>query len=58
MVRCKVPEILSPKGLTDDAYLALRRRKPAPYLIRGRIRGTPQMSALHQPLKSDGGLQS
>jgi hypothetical protein len=44
------------KKLTNDAYLALRRNKPAPCLTRGRKRETQQMGVFQQPDRVNFGL--
>jgi hypothetical protein len=44
MPRCKAPEVLR-----SEAYLNVRRNKPAPCVTRGRKRETPQMGVFQQP---------
>ncbi len=46
MPRCKAPEIVR-----SEAYLDVRRNKPAPCLARGRMRETQQMGVFQQPHK-------
>jgi len=46
MLRCKAPEI--PRS---EAYLGVRRNKPAPCLARVGMRETPQMGVFQQPVR-------
>ena len=40
----------SPEIPTGEAYLGVRRNKPAPCLTRGRMRATQQMDVFQQPV--------
>jgi hypothetical protein len=53
MLRCEAPEILSirPDHGRSEAYLTVRRNKPAPCLTRGRVRATTQMGVFQQPVE-------
>jgi len=46
---CEIPLAGAPEILRSEAYLSVRRNKPAPCLTRGRIRATPQMGVFQQP---------
>jgi predicted N-acetyltransferase YhbS len=48
MPRCKALEILR-----SEAYLGVRRNKPAPCLTRGRMRETQQIGVFQQPVKTE-----
>jgi hypothetical protein len=52
---CEIPLTGAPEILRSEAYSDVRRNKPAPCLIRGRMREIPrnagQMGVFQQPVK-------